>query len=188
MRKILACFVALLRNRSSVINQTSLPGYRETTANELRWNALSLPLSSDKAVELSNDNWMKFRKNARGFVSSIQKRKALLCDCFANFKCCFVDSFPYFFPKLGCILQAKSSGIARFLFASRVIIDEKGMFLLSGMRRLFCMHRGGIFDLYRSLYLYQSWIYFMYKEQTNIRLPFSGIIDEKLIVEFLFFA
>lgn len=83
---------------------------------------------------------------------------------------------------------AKSSGIARFLFASRVIIDEKGMFLLSGMRRLFCMHRGGIFDLYRSLYLYQSWIYFMYEEQTNIRLPFSGIIDEKLIVEFLFFA
>lgn len=96
-----------------------------------------------------------------GFVTIILRR----CGEILN----VVLSISLLFPrKVGIYFTA------RFLFASREIIDEKGMFSLFGMWRLFCVHRSNFrVDIYRSL-PFLSWIYFIYEDKQTFVFHFRG--------------
>lgn len=176
-------------NRSSVINQTSLPVIAKRPQTNCD-RTLSLSLSRDK--KLSNGNWMKFRRKCTGSFPRFRRGSAaLLLEGFVTIilrRCGgilnVVLSISLLFPrKVGMYFTA------RFLFASREIIDEKGMFSLFGMWWLFCVHRLNfrVVCRYISFLTFSNLDIFYIRRQTNIRLPFSGIIGEKVNAILLFY-
>lgn len=128
-----------------------------------------------------------------GFVSSIQKRKRgfaswRLCDDYfatlrGNFKRCFVD-FPTFPPQSWNIFYS-----AFPLCESRDNRRERDVLSLFGMWRLFCVHRSNfrVVCRYISFLTFSNLDIFYIRRQPNIRLPFSGIIGEKVNAILLFY-
>lgn len=125
-----------------------------------------------------------------GFVSSIQKRKRgfaswRLCDDYfatlrGNFKRCFVD-FPTFPPQSWNIFYSAFS-----LCESRDNRRERDVFAFWNvaivLRASFEFSRR-----YISFLTFSNLDIFYIRRQPNIRLPFSGVIGEKLNAILLFY-